>query len=111
MVGLPASPSKGGGEGSSLRWKRFWLAHPSSSAVGGEMVVGEQGPHVPRPQRFAGEGLDHAVREQAVAVLDQCRGIPDWLIGRQTDEPAVKEIAVALVHEQGFRSGLYKGSG
>ena len=52
-------------------------------------------------------GRDIAI-EQAIPVLAEHGGIPDRIVGRQSDEPAEQQIVVELLHQLPFRAHRVK---
>lgn len=73
-------------------------------AVNREMVAGQKLAKL-RQVQHAGKELGRDIAcEQAVTVLAEGGGIPDWIIGRQSDKPAEQKIVVELLHQLPFRT-------
>ena len=102
---LRPPPPDDGGLPPAFGTKLFMLAQASISvpstekcSLDGELVDLRQVQH-------AGKELGRdIVIEQAIAVLAEHGGIPDRIIGRQSDEPAEQKIVVELLHQLPFRA-------
>ena len=77
---------------------------PQQRAVDAEVLIGHQlGPFGDR-HHTAEELAHHALLEQAIAVGRERRVIPDRLVQRQPDEPAVHHVEVDMFDQRPFRA-------
>jgi hypothetical protein len=74
-------------------------------AVDRKMLARQQALHFALRQHRGKELLRHLAREQPVAVLRECRGVPHWVLNTQPDKPAEQQIVISPLDQLPLPSG------